>query len=401
MAEFKWEAKQRNGKVKEGEMEAETEAQVRQRLMSQGLVPVKIKKKPKDIQIKIPGLGPKVTTRDLIIFTKQFSTMVTSGLPLVQCLDLLGKQAENPEFRRVLLDVKTHVEGGSTFADSLAKHPKVFDSLFVNMVAAGEIGGVLDTIMVRLSEHIEKSTSIVKRVKGAMTYPAIVLVVAILATIVLMVWVIPVFQEMFMAGGNELPWPTQMLIDTSQFFQDNVILIFAVLISLVVGYKVALSTKKGRYIWDGFLLKAPIFGPLLTKMAVSSFTSTLGTMLSSGVSIIDALDIVAKASGNVVVAEGINTIKARVAEGKSIAAEMANVPIFPTMVVQMVAVGETTGAMDSMLNKVAAFYDQEVNDAVDTMMAALEPLIMGVLAVVLGGMVIAMYLPTFSMAGNM
>ncbi len=401
MAEFKWEAKQRNGKVKEGEMEADSEAQVRQRLMSQGLVPVKIKKKPKDIQLKIPGLGAKVTTRDLIIFTKQFSTMVTSGLPLVQCLDLLGKQAENPEFRRVLLEVKTSVEGGATFADSLAKHPKVFDSLFVNMVAAGEIGGVLDTIMVRISEHIEKSSNIIKRVKGAMTYPAIILVVAILATIVLMVWVIPVFQEMFMAGGNELPWPTQLMIDISQFFQDHVVAIFAVLISIVVGYKVALSTKKGRYLWDSLMLKAPIFGPLVTKMAVSSFTSTLGTMLSSGVSIIDALDIVAKASGNVVVAEGINTIKARVAEGKSIAAEMANVPIFPTMVVQMVAVGETTGAMDSMLNKVAAFYDQEVNDAVDTMMAALEPVIMGGLAVVLGGMVIAMYLPTFSMAGNM
>lgn len=401
MAQWKYKAKNRaSGREVEGEIEAETEQAARQKIVSQGLIPVSLKKKPKDIQINIPGMGPKITQRDLIVFAKQFSTMITSGLPLVQCLDLLGNQAENPDFKKVLLEVKASVEGGATFADSLAKHPKVFDNLFVNMVAAGEVGGVLDTVMVRLCEHLEKSSAILKRVKGALTYPAIIAVVAVIAVIVMMTWVLPVFGEMFASSGNELPWPTKMLMDTSDFFQAHIVAIISVLVGSAVGFKVMLSTEKGLYLWHSILLKAPIFGPLITKMSVSSFTSTLGTMLSSGVSIIDSLEIVAKASTNVVVAKAIYGIREKVAEGKSIAAEMANVPIFPTMVTQMVAVGESTGAMDSMLNKVAAFYDQEVNDAVDTMMGALEPIIMAGLAVVLGGMVIGMYLPTFSMAGN-
>ncbi len=325
--------------------------------------------------------------------------MIDSGLPLVQCLDILSSQQENPTFKGVLLKVKESVESGSTFADALAKHPKVFDQLFVSLVAAGEVGGILDTILTRLAAYTEKSMKLKKQIKGAMVYPATVMSVAVVVVGVILVFVIPTFAKMFADFGSDLPGPTKVVIALSNFLKKYIIVIIAGIFALVFAVKKYYATKNGRKTLDRMALRAPIAGPLIRKVSVAKFTRTLGTLVSSGVPILDGLDIVARTAGNVVVEEAIMKVRQSISEGKTIAEPLAQSGVFPPMVVQMISVGEATGAMDAMLSKIADFYDDEVDNAVAAMTSMLEPLLMVFLGVVVGGLVIAMYLPIFKIAG--
>lgn len=393
-----YEAKTKNGDVKKGEMEAADAEAVEGRLRQLGLQPVKVRKKPQ--AITLPGLGGGVTNKDLVVFTRTFATMIDAGLPLVQCLDILANQSDSVAMRTVLFAVKAKVESGSTFADALKDHPKVFDPLYYNLVAAGEIGGILDTILNRLAAYIEKNEKIIRKVKGAMTYPAIIVLVAIGAIAVLLIKVIPVFEKMFKDFGGTLPGPTQFVIDLSNWFQANILFVIVGIAALVVGFKLFLANPKGRIVWDAFVLKTPVFGPLLRKLAVARFTRTLGTMVSSGVPILDALDVVAKTAGNKTVEAAINYVRTKISEGKTIAGPLAETGVFPPMVVQMIGVGEATGAMDQMLNKIADFYDDEVDVGITALTSMMEPMIMVIIGPLAGGFIIAMYLPIFSMAGN-
>ncbi len=396
---FVWTAKSKTGELRNGEMEAATADMVEQRLRAQQLQPTKVKKKPAELHFKIPG-SSGVSTRDLMLFTRQFSTMIDAGLPLVQCLDILHSQNENIWFKKVLGQVKSDVEQGKTFADALSRHPKVFDPLFVNLVAAGETGGILDTIMTRLAMQTEKSVKLAKQIKGALFYPIAVMTVAIGAIAVLLLFVIPVFKKMFADFGSALPVPTQMVIDLSQWSTDHwYVFVFGPPILIVI-FNAFRRSPRGRRMLDQVFLGLPIFGPLIRKSAVARFTRTMGTMLSSGVPILDALDIVARASGNVVVGDAISYSRKRVAEGKTLAEPMAETKIFPSMVCQMVAIGESAGALDTMLNKIADFYEEEVDAAVAGLTSLLEPIIMVFLAVVLGGFLVAMYLPIFTIAST-
>ncbi len=398
MPVFLWEAKLRTGETRSGEMEAASSEVVAQRLRAQSLLITKVRKRPTELKLRLPGQS-LVTTKDMVVFTRQFATMIDAGLPLVQCLDILGTQQPNLDFKKVILDVKAGVEAGGTLADSLRRHPKVFDKLYCNLVAAGEASGILDTILTRLASYIEKSMKLVKQVKGAMVYPVITIAVSIVVTVVLLVWVIPVFQKMFEGFGGALPAPTLMVVAMSEFLRANILWLIAISIGLAVTIKAVLKTTKGREVYDRMLIHAPLFGPLVQRVAVARFTRTLGTMLSSGVPILDALEIVAGTAGNTVVEKGLMVVRARISEGKTMAQPLSQIPVFPPMVVQMIAVGESTGAMDAMLNKIADFYDEEVDAAIATMMSTLEPLVMAFLSVVMGGLVISMYLPVFSLAG--
>jgi type IV pilus assembly protein PilC len=396
---FKWTGRTKSGEVKSGEMEAPDGEAVRARLSQMGIEPQKVKKKPKEYQLKIPGFGG-VTTKDILVFTRQFSVMIDAGLPLVQALDIIGTQSDNPEFRRVLLAVKSRVEAGSTFADALAEHPKVFDELFVQLVRAGEIGGILDTILQRLGAYIEKNEKLARRVKGAMVYPGIVLTVAVGVTVVLLAFVTPTFEKMFKDFGGAMPAPTQFLINLSHGLTDNWYWFVGVPAAFVVAFKLFVRNPRGRALWDRFVLKTPVFGPVVRKVAVARFTRTLGTMLSSGVPILDALEIVAKSAGNKVIEQAIYYVRAKISEGKNMGQPLAETKVFPAMVVQMIGVGEATGAMDQMLSKIADFYDDEVDVAVAALTSMIEPLMMVFLGGVVGGFLVAMYLPIFSIAGN-
>ena len=396
---WKWEAKTRQGEARAGEMEAPDEQSVRGRLTQMGLDVGKVKKKPKEFKLSIPGFGG-VTSKDILVFTRQFSVMIDAGLPLVQGLEIIGTQADNEAFRKVLLDVKARVESGSTFADALGQHPKVFDELFVQLVRAGEIGGILDTILQRLGAYIEKNEKLKRRVKGAMVYPIIVLLVAVGVLVVLIAFVVPTFEKMFKDFGGAMPAPTQFLIDLSYGFRRSWYLFIGVPVAAFLAFRAAIRSERGREIWDGFVLKAPVFGPVVRKVAVARFTRTLGTMLSSGVPILDALEIVAKSAGNRIIEKGILHVRAKISEGKNIAGPLADTGVFPPMVVQMIGVGEATGAMDAMLNKIADFYDDEVDVAIAALTSMIEPLMMVFLGGTVGFFMVAMYLPIFSMAGN-
>jgi type IV pilus assembly protein PilC len=396
---FRWSGKTKQGEERSGEMEASDAAAVEARLRQMGIEPVKVRKKPRDIVLAIPGFGG-VKTKDILVFTRQFSVMIDAGLPLVQALDILGTQSDNPAFKKVLLQVKSRVEAGATFADSLAEHPKVFDELFVQLTRAGEIGGILDTILQRLGAYIEKNEKLARRVKGAMVYPAIVLTVAVGVTVVLLAFVTPTFEKMFKDFGGAMPGPTQFLIDLSHGLRDNWYLFLGVPIALVVLFRLFVGHPRGRAIWDDFVLKVPLFGPLARKIAVARFTRTLGTMISSGVPILDALEIVAKSAGNKTIEKAVLFVRARISEGKNMASPLADTKVFPPMVVQMIGVGEATGAMDQMLSKIADFYDDEVDVAVAALTSMIEPFMMVFLGGVVGGFLIAMYLPIFSIAGN-
>jgi type IV pilus assembly protein PilC len=401
MPKFSWEGKTRTGAVQKGDMEAPSEAVVTAQLRRQGIMPSSIKERGKglDVELKIPGMQPKVTTKDLVVFTRQFATMIDAGLPLVQCLDILGKQQDNKTFKKILISVKESVESGSTFADALKKHPKPFDELYVNLVAAGEVGGILDTILNRLAAYIEKALKLKKQVKSAMTYPTTIIGIAFVVIAVILVFVIPAFEKMFADFGGALPMPTQMVIKLSNFIQDYILLIIGSIVGIIFISKRIYRTKKGREKIDDFALKLPVFGVLIRKVAVAKFTRTLGTMMSSGVPILDGLDIVAKTAGNKTVEKAIYKVKQSISEGKTIAEPLTNSGVFPSMVCQMIAVGEQAGALDTMLNKIADFYDDEVDDAVGNLTAMMEPMLMLFLGTTVGGLVVAMYLPIFKLAG--
>ena len=393
-----WEGKTKTGEVKRGEVEAPDEASVQQRLRAMALMNVKIKKKPIQISLKLPGLGG-ISQKDLVIFTRQFATMIDAGLPLVQCLDILSGQLDNMAFREVLVKVKTRVESGSTLADALGDHPKVFDTLYVQLVAAGEIGGILDTILNRLAQYIEKNEKLKSKVKSAMVYPSVVLIVAVGVTVVLLLFVTPTFEKMFKDFGGAMPTPTQIVIDLSKWLQHYIGYLVAFVIALVIAFRAWITWPRGREQWDAFVIRTPIFGPLVRKVAVARFTRTLGTMISSGVPILDALEVVAKTAGNSVVEKAIRYTRLKIAEGKTIVQPLSETKVFPPMVVQMIGVGEATGAMDQMLSKIADFYDDEVDAAVSALTTLIEPVMMVFLGGVVGGFLVAMYLPIFSIAG--
>jgi type IV pilus assembly protein PilC len=395
---WKWTGKSKQGEVRSGEIEAQDAGAVEARLRQMGIEPTKVKKKAKEL--RLPSFGGGVGTKDLLVFTRQFSVMIDAGLPLVQALDIIGTQNDNATFRSVLLQVKSKVESGSTFADALGEHPKVFDVLFVQLVRAGEIGGILDTILQRLGAYIEKNDKLARRVKGAMVYPAIVLTVAVGVVLVLIAFVVPTFEKMFKDMGGSLPAPTQFLIDLSFAFRRYWYLIVGIPIGLFVAFKIWTSKGRGQELWHAFVLKTPMFGPLIRKVAVARFTRTLGTMLSSGVPILDALEIVARSAGNRTIEDAILHVRTKISEGKNIAGPLAETNVFPPMVVQMIGVGEATGAMDQMLGKVADFYDDEVDVAVGALTSAIEPLMMVFLGGTVGYFMIAMYLPIFTMAST-
>lgn len=397
MPKFVWEAKTRTGAVQKGITDAPDAASVEAQLKKAGMQGITVKEESKGFKLPSFG-GGKIETKDLVIFTRQFATMIDSGLPLVQCLDILSSQQEKPAFKEILLKVKESVESGSTFADALGKHPKAFDALYVNLVAAGEIGGILDTILNRLAAYIEKAMKLKKQIKGAMVYPTTIMSIAVIVVGVILVFVIPTFAKMFAEFGGELPAPTKFVIALSNFLIKYIIVIIALFFIVSAAIKKYYATPAGRKQIDGLALKAPIAGPLIRKVSVAKFTRTLGTMISSGVPIMDGLEIVAKTAGNVIVEEAIYGVRQAISEGKTMAEPLQACGIFPPMVVQMIAVGEATGAMDAMLNKIADFYDDEVDDAVSAMTAMMEPLLMVFLGTTVGGLVVAMYLPIFKMA---
>jgi type IV pilus assembly protein PilC len=398
MAIYQWEGRGREGGTKRGTVAADSEAAALAQLRAQSIAPTKLKVKPRDLADLVPFLAPKVKPKDIVVFTRQFATMIDAGLPLVQCLDILANQQPNKTFKTILTAVKADVESGSTFADALGKHPRAFDRLFVSLVAAGEVGGILDTILNRLAVYMEKIQALKRKVKSAMVYPISVLVIAIGVVVLMLVKVIPVFEKMFADFGGALPGPTQMVITLSHFLQAHILHGFVGIIALVFLVRYAYSTPKGRRFIDSTLLKLPIFGTVLVKVAVARFSRTLGTMLSSGVPILDALDIVARTAGNVVIEEEVLTARLAISQGKTVAEPLLKSKVFPSMVVQMVAVGEQTGAMDAMLSKIADFYDDEVDASVAAMTSLLEPLMMLVLGGSIGALLIAMYLPIFKIA---
>ncbi len=399
MAIYIWKGRSRQGAIKKGEIEAMSEAAVMAQLRAQLILPVTVKEKSKDISEYLPFLKPGIKIKELVIFTRQFATMIDAGLPLVQCLHILGDQQDNSTFKEIIREVRTDVEQGSTFADALGKHPKPFDALYVNLVAAGEIGGILDTILNRLAAYLEKADALARKVRGAMVYPTTVLVVAIGVVVLLLTKVIPTFEKMFADFGGTLPMPTQVVVNISHFVQEWIGLTLVVVFVLITAFNQARKRSRNfRRSTDALFLKSPVFGSLLRKVAVARFTRTLGTMIASGVPILDGLDIVAKTAGNVVIEEALLDVKAAISEGKTIAEPLAESEVFPGMVVQMIAVGEETGAMESMLSKIADFYDDEVDSAVDALTALLEPVMMVGLGGTVGALLIAMYLPIFKIA---
>lgn len=399
MPVFLWEGVTKKGETRKDEMEAPNEATVRMQLRRQGIQNIVIKKKPKDLFENIKWLQPKVKEKDVVVFARQFATMINAGLPIVHSLELLAQEEENKTFKKIIGEIKEDIESGITLTDALRKHPKIFDELFVNLVNAGEAGGILDVILNRLSSYMEKVLKLKAKVKGAMTYPAATLVVAI-AVVILLLWkVVPVFQEMFEGFGGGLPAPTQFLVNMSEFVQNNIFLIFGSIIVIFIVFKRYYRTERGRLHVDKLILKAPVFGILLKKVAVAKFSRTLSTMMSSGVPILEGLEIVSKTAGNKIIENTLMDTKKSITEGKTIAEPLAQAQIFPSMVVSMIAVGENTGALDAMLAKIADFYDDEVDAAVEAMTSLIEPFMMVFLGGVIGGMIIALYLPIFKMAG--
>lgn len=384
------------GKEVKGEFEAENLADANKNLRSKSIIASKVKKKPRELSIKF---GTGVGADDITNFARQFSAMISAGLPLIQCLTILTEQSENPEFKKVLENVKSNVESGNSLAESMAKHPKIFPELFVNMIAAGEVGGILDTILLRLATFLEKAAALNRKIKGAMMYPAVISCVAVVAVTALLVFVIPVFSGMFDDFGAELPKPTQIVVDMSDFLKTpkKILPLLGIIVASAIAFIKYKATTKGRLNVDKLTLKIPVMGDLAKKSVVAQFSRTLGTLLSSGVSIIEALEITAKTAGNMVVRNALESMISSISEGKTITEPMKDTGVFPPMVIQMVAVGEESGGLDQMLNKIADFYDEEVNAAVETLTSVMEPIIIVVLATIMGGALIAMYLPMFDM----
>ena len=401
MPVYLWEGTSAAGKRISGELEGRDVQAVFNALKAQRIVPVAHRIRPKgkglDMEIKLPGLGPKVRQRDVVIFTRQFATMIEAGLPITQALDILARQSPNPAFQKALTGVKDTVESGGTLSEGLAKSPKAFDDLYVNMITAGENGGILDVILERLSIHMEKAMKLKREVKTAMIYPAVVISAAGIVTTILLVFVIPTFKDLFNDFGSALPLPTQLVLDLSDFFVSNFFLIFGSLIALTISGIRFIRTPRGKEVVHPLLLNLPVFGDIIRKVAVARFTRTLGTMISSGVPILDALNICAKTAGNKVVERDVQRARVSISEGKTMAEPLGASAVFPPMVVQMIGVGESTGALDAMLQKVADFYEDEVDNAVGAMKQMIEPIMILVLGTIIGALVIAMYLPIFKM----
>ena len=394
---YKWEGKTLKGLTKKGEMEAPNEGALRIHLRQQSVVPTKIVSKGKEIKLSF-SFGKKVKQRSIAIFTRQLATMIDAGLPLVQSLEILSSQQENKAFKNILREIREDVEGGSTFAGALKKHPGTFNDLYTNLVIAGEEGGILDNILTRLAIYIEKAETLRKKVKSAMIYPSVIVGVAVIVVAILMVFVIPVFEQMFKSAGQSLPLPTLIVLTLSKFMRKYVLIVVPAIILLFYLLKKYHHTENGKTVIDRLLLQLPVFGQLLRKIAVARFSRTLGTLVSSGVPILEGLNIVSKTAGNKTIETAILNARASIREGETIAEPLARSGIFPPMVIQMISVGESTGALDSMLSKIADFYEEEVDVAVDNLTSLLEPFLMVFLGVVIGGVVIAMYLPIFQMA---
>jgi len=399
MATFAYLGRTKQGVVKKGEVTAKTRDEAVAQLRQEGVIVSTIQERTK--QGFLASLGGGVTDKDIVVFTRQFATMIGAGLPLIQCLEILSTQSENKVFGKAIGEIKLEVESGSTFADALRKQPKSFDDLYVNMVHAGELGGLLDTILVRLAVHMEKAMKLKSQIKSAMIYPAAIMGVAVIVITVLMIFVIPIFAKMFleMSGGKVgLPGPTQIVIDVSNFMQAYIVYIVIAAGGFVYGIKRYYATPKGRLTMDRLALKVPVMGDLIRKAAVAKFTRTLGTLISSGVPILEGLAITAKTAGNKVIEGAIMAARQSISEGKTVADPLSKGDIFPKMVTHMISVGESTGALDTMLGKIADFYDEEVDAAVAALTSLLEPMMMVFLGTVIGFIVIAMYLPIFKMA---
>ena len=399
MPVYLWVGKNRKGEVQKGEMDAGGEDAVRNHLTRLKITSTRIKKKPKDLFENVSFLQPVVKQKDVILFCRQFSTMIDAGLPIIQCLDILHSQQENATFKKMLKNVKDSVESGSTLAEALKAYPKHFDDLFINMIHAGETGGILDTILRRLSTYMEKAAKLKAKVKGAMTYPIVTIVIAIVVLAVILIFVIPVFEEMFADFGADLPTATKVVIAMSEFAQSKAGYILVAIILFVFAFRRTYKTEKGRAVIDRSVLRLPVFGDLLRKVAVAKFTRTMGTMLGSGVAILEALDIVGKTAGNKTIEDAIAKVRSGISEGRTMADPLTESGVFPSMVCQMISVGEATGALDAMLGKIADFYDEEVDQAVENLTSLIEPFMLVFLGVTIGGLVVAMYLPIFKMAG--
>jgi type IV pilus assembly protein PilC len=401
MPTFLWEGKTAQGRVMKGDIEAPNLEAVFTALRERRIRPIpnRIRQKGQglDKEITIPGFGEKVKPKDVSLFTRQFAIMIDAGLPIVQCLDILSEQSSGKLLRNTIRTIRQDVEGGLTLADSLRKHPKVFDDLYVNMVEAGEAGGVLNTILNRIALFIEKASRLKKKVKGAMIYPCSILAVAVIVVAILLVFVIPVFAELFGSMGKALPAPTQITINISNWFIAYWLYMVFGIAGVVAGIRFYYQTPQGKMKIDGLLLRLPIFGDLLRKVAVARFSQNMSILLTSGVPILDGLAITARTAGNKVVEKAIMDSRVSISQGKTVAEPLRDSKIFPPMVCQMVAVGESTGGLDIMLKKIGEFYEEEVDDAVANLTALMEPLIMVVLGVILGGLVISMYLPIFQM----
>ena len=394
---YKWEGKTLKGSIKRGEMEAPNEAAIRIHLRQQNVVPTKISAKGKEIHFSFP-MKKKVGQRPIAIFTRQLATMIDAGLPLVQSLDILSSQQESKVFKEILRQIREDVEGGSTFAGALRKHPATFNDLYTNLVVAGEEGGILDNILNRLANYIEKAEALKKKVKSALIYPATIVGVAIIVVGILMIFVIPVFETMFKSSGQQLPLPTLIVVTLSKTIKSYILFFIPALILGIYLLRKFYQTDRGKLLVDRLLLKLPVFGPLLSKVAVARFSRTLGTLVSSGVPILDGLTIVSRTAGNRIVENAIVNARQSIREGETIAEPLGRSGIFPAMVIQMISVGESTGALDNMLSKIADFYEEEVDITVTNLTSLLEPFLMIFLGVVIGGVVISMYLPIFNMA---
>jgi type IV pilus assembly protein PilC len=394
MPTFNYSARAISGEIQTGEINLPSRDEVVSYLRKQRLIPVSVKSKPKDLNITF---GSGVKTREIVIFTRQFATMINAGLPLVQSLTILAEQTENQRFSAIITIVLNDIQAGQTLADALRRHPKIFTELYVNMVAAGEAGGILDIILNRLAVFLEKNDALVRKIKGAMTYPLVMLMVVMGATTILLWKVVPVFATIFTDAGMALPTPTRIVLAASMFLQNYILFLFAGMIALVFAIRAYYKTSGGQLAIDSLLLKMPVLGSMLRKSAVSRFTRTLGTLVASGVSILDGLEITARTAGNRVVHDAVMRSRASIAGGATISDPLKQSGVFPPMVVQMINVGEQTGGLDEMLNKIADFYDDEVDAAVSALTSVLEPIMIVVMGVVIGGMVVAMYLPMFDL----
>jgi len=385
-----------NGQIQKGQLDVASQAEVSNYLRKNRLMLVSVREAPKQIKFSMPG-AQRIKTRDIVIFTRQFATMINAGLPLVQSLTILAQQTENKSLAEITRAVVYDVESGNTLADAFSKHPRAFTDLYVNMVAAGEAGGILDTILLRLATFLEKSDALMRKVKGALVYPGVIMTVAGAAIAILLIFVIPVFQSMFSSVNMELPLPTRIVIMLSDLLIGYWWALLLGIGAVIFAIRRYYGTLSGRKVIDSALLKSPVLGDLLRKSAVSRFTRTLGTLISSGVSILEGLEITAKTAGNMVIHDAVMASRQSIAGGETIAAPLEKSKVFPPMVISMIAVGEQTGGLDEMLTKIADFYDEEVDVAVGALLSLMEPMMIVVLGVIVGGMVVAMYLPIFDM----